>query len=273
MKIYLYNIGGFFHSQDDRIFAQSFKTNQDYFCKIFFIILVSFYYDRIYLDPNNRLLSDAKMKENTAYWNSYYENTAKNAAQSKFAEFIIEQHPNHKFLVDVGCGNGRDTLFFAKSNWQVLGIDASAAAISHCINQDLTFDTCSSFLTADITNIDLVSVIKAHQFILNETLIYARFFLHSITAADELTFLEQVAKVVKEGAHFCFEVRTSEDALLPKSEPNHYRRFVIPEELEESCRSFGMVPLYTYVSRGLAPYGTEDPVILRGIFTLDPKHD
>ena len=35
-------------------------------------------------------------------------------------------------VLDVGCGNGRDTLFFAQLGFDTLGIDAAQAAIDHC---------------------------------------------------------------------------------------------------------------------------------------------
>ena len=34
-----------------------------------------------------------------------------------------------KSLIDIGCGNGRDSIFFSKNNFHVTGIDISQKAI------------------------------------------------------------------------------------------------------------------------------------------------
>ena len=53
---------------------------------------------------------------NIEYWNKFYKK-AKVQDQSKFALFVYKKiiKLKKKFkMIDVGCGNGRDTIFFIK---------------------------------------------------------------------------------------------------------------------------------------------------------------
>ena len=64
------------------------------------------------------------------YWNRFYA-TNKHMQASSFARFvnrkIIRKRTGN--LIDIGCGNGRDCLFFSRNGHNVLGIDMSAEAI------------------------------------------------------------------------------------------------------------------------------------------------
>ena len=76
------------------------------------------------------------MTETTAeYWNRYY--GARDISgcpniPSQFAAFVALEVGADSTIVDVGCGSGRDSLFFANAGFNVLGVDASSAAVSLC---------------------------------------------------------------------------------------------------------------------------------------------
>ena len=77
-----------------------------------------------------------------AYWNQYYfaPRDFKIQAPSQFAAFVASEYTSHRLMVDVGCGNGRDTLFFAQLGYETLGIDGSSTAIDHCRERIRVFD-------------------------------------------------------------------------------------------------------------------------------------
>ena len=58
------------------------------------------------------------MKKKTLinYWNNYY-GDKKKFRESSFARFVFKKIKKRKNLkiVDIGCGNGRDSLFFSKN--------------------------------------------------------------------------------------------------------------------------------------------------------------
>jgi len=71
------------------------------------------------------------MIKNDFYWNKFYKkfNLAK---PSSFAEFVykkIKIKKNLLSIIDIGCGNGRDTLFFLKKGFLTVGLDKSRVAI------------------------------------------------------------------------------------------------------------------------------------------------
>jgi 2-polyprenyl-3-methyl-5-hydroxy-6-metoxy-1,4-benzoquinol methylase len=63
------------------------------------------------------------------YWDLFYNNN-KPLLPSQFATFIANEYLGIKStVIDVGCGNGRDSLFFMNLGFKVIGIDASKKAI------------------------------------------------------------------------------------------------------------------------------------------------
>lgn len=61
-----------------------------------------------------------KKIETKEYWNEYYETTADNNSTevpklipSQFADFVLNEFQDRTRFIDFGCGNGRDSFFFA----------------------------------------------------------------------------------------------------------------------------------------------------------------
>jgi len=48
---------------------------------------------------------------NTAHWNKFYKKF-KLLKPSNFSKFIFRKLKKSKIIFDIGCGNGRDTIFF-----------------------------------------------------------------------------------------------------------------------------------------------------------------
>ena len=57
------------------------------------------------------------------YWDEYYSTHSNPANASTFAEFVIDRMEEGKNLIELGCGNGRDSLFFSKNGINVVGVD------------------------------------------------------------------------------------------------------------------------------------------------------
>ena len=70
----------------------------------------------------------------TPYWNEYYKSIAsEELTPSKFAIDMAKHMEKGKHLLDLGCGNGRDSLFFLHKGMNVTGIDASDFSIKICV--------------------------------------------------------------------------------------------------------------------------------------------
>ena len=73
------------------------------------------------------------MKEilNLKYWNNYYQKKNLETKPTKFAIFCRKKLREYKgVLYDIGCGNGRDSVYFNKNKIFCIGIDKSLRAIS-----------------------------------------------------------------------------------------------------------------------------------------------
>ena len=62
------------------------------------------------------------------YWDNYYNNIT-NIEESSFARFVKKRIKKNSELIDIGCGNGRDSFFFSRNNLNVTAIDISKNAI------------------------------------------------------------------------------------------------------------------------------------------------
>ena len=70
------------------------------------------------------------MKIKLKYWDNFYKKKKLTLKPSKFAVFCKKYLINYKGIVyDIGCGNGRDSIYFNKNKIQCYGIDKSKEAI------------------------------------------------------------------------------------------------------------------------------------------------
>jgi ubiquinone/menaquinone biosynthesis C-methylase UbiE len=69
-----------------------------------------------------------KTISNLKFWNSFYKNSFDDK-NSSFSKWILQKTNNKNNIIDIGCGNGRDTFFFSKYFKNVYGADKSQIAI------------------------------------------------------------------------------------------------------------------------------------------------
>src|SRR5256885_1585218 len=70
--------------------------------------------------------------KNNNYWSEYYVREDAPEIPSQFAVFVANELPNLKSILEIGCGNGRDALFFLQTGRRVVALDASDKAIETC---------------------------------------------------------------------------------------------------------------------------------------------
>ena len=66
------------------------------------------------------------------YWEGTYRRSSGVLYPSQFAVFVVGQSMGIDTIVDIGCGNGRDSSFFSRSGFTVVGVDGSHEAIAQC---------------------------------------------------------------------------------------------------------------------------------------------
>ena len=132
-------------------------------------------------------------------------------------------------IIELGSGNGRDAVYFAKQKLNVVAIDQSISGVDiekknlldkdnnylHLLAKDFVYEDYSKYGSIDA--------------------FYSRFTLHSITKIDEEILLPNIYNNLNSGGLFCIEVRTTKDPLFGKGElceentfinNNHKRRFI-----------------------------------------------
>ena len=57
------------------------------------------------------------------YWEDYYKNHQDPGEESPFARFVLPFFNKSDSLYELGCGNGRDSIFFEKFGLNIIAFD------------------------------------------------------------------------------------------------------------------------------------------------------
>lgn len=204
-----------------------------------------------------------EFKRDTEYWNNYYSQNPNINEPSLFARAIEKKLSKGKTILELGCGNGRDSIYFSQLGFNVTAIDASDGVIKKLKQENSEDNIC--FICDDFVS---SAAIFSGQY----DYVYARFSLHAINEEQETEVLHNVYKVLKQGGMFFIEVRSINDELCGKGKKvgdnayifdGHFRRFVEMEKLVKKMRQAGFVIFSALESRGFAPLGESDPPVIR----------
>lgn len=208
------------------------------------------------------------------YWEDFYEKGAVPDIPSQFAVFVANEINSSPLVIDFGCGNGRDSLFFLNQGLRVIGLDSSESAILSC-NEKIKdrFRGRASFLQAAIGGVDvgmlLNDEIKKNNNV-TQLLIYSRFFVHALDEEGELNLMKLIARLIKDwGGVVALEFRTKRDESLPKSTGIHYRRFVDPVQFFSRVEKEGFKVEYFVEGFGFAKYKKDDAHVARFMLRYD----
>lgn len=213
-----------------------------------------------------------KENDNSQYWDLYYSSDSVPELPSQFCVFIASEFPDLKTIVEFGCGNGRDSLFFARHGRNVIGIDSSEAGISHCSKLGNAGGLPTYFLRIDVTEENCAGAIcDLLDKLPNETiLVYARFFIHAISDEAQLQLLKTISAigVVYKRLFLAVEFRTPRDAGLQKATSHHYRRYIDGPAFAVAAAQHGFALKYHVEGFGFAKFRQDDAYVARMIFEL-----
>lgn len=203
-------------------------------------------------------------KKNKDYWANFYRQQ-KNSAPvfpSQFAAFTINELAPETSIIEFGCGNGRDSYFFASHGFPLLALDASEQAIALCRARN-------PFTHADYIAREASAARREVEHFLqgrHTIAVYARFFLHAIGEEEQGQFLELLNKTIPQKGKLFFEYRTIQDENNEKTfGKEHYRRYLDHEKTLAEIESNGFSIEYETEGRGMAKFKTEDARIGRCI--------
>lgn len=215
------------------------------------------------------------MRERRDYWGRFYQASRHRVPEepSRFAHWVAEQLPAPDGydgrVVDLGCGTGRDTAFFAERGYRVVGIDGvpryarrrvKQAATTHPGHvRQINFESLHDVL---LTGAELAARRRPDT-------VYARFLLHALTESGRENAWRLTAMLLGAGGRGYLEFRTNEDRRGHKHFGEHYRRYLHPAEVAAEAAAHGLRVVHQEAGRGRAPLGKEDPHLCRMVVEKD----
>ena len=221
--------------------------------------------DRTRWAPEGRLTVEQQTR---VYWANFYSHH-EFAQGSTFSEFVVERGGFPRHVIDIGCGDGRDSCALGRAGHTVLGLDQSSEGTEHATAHAaaLELDERVSFEICDVTD---TATLRQQLDRFRErsgggpVAFYMRFFLHAIPAHAQDGLLSTIQASSRSGDVLLAEFRTLADEAVKKVHGRHYRRYIdAPQLREELERRFGFEVDYFTEQDGLSPYGGEDPVLCR----------
>jgi SAM-dependent methyltransferase len=203
------------------------------------------------------------------YWNRFYSQPhAELEAPSTFARHVADLMDQGSRLFELGCGNGRDALFFASRGLDVTACDRSRVAVEALqVRPDLArFTHRPTFLVADFLELEQAYLGPALD------VVYSRFTLHAVPALVQTSALSWARRALRPGGTLLIEVRSVKGSLYGKGEQverdafvhdGHYRRFLRIEELSAQLVGLEFSIDWADEVAGVARHRDDDPVVIR----------
>lgn len=173
-------------------------------------------------------------------------------------------------VIDLGCGNGRDLIFFYRHGFEVFGVDASAKGLKRIAEsfpelanrlRELDFSSEGDFASY------LESIPKSRS-----RVFYSRFVLHSLHERVWESHIVLVGAAMQPGDRFFVEFRTDLDDALPKATPQHFRKGLRSTEVFETAIMSGLHCDYFVEGFGYAKYKTDNAHVARLVFSVSNGH-
>ena len=205
------------------------------------------------------------------HWSNHYARTTPlpTRTASPFFDYLLSLPDLPRIVVDLGCGDGRDTCAAAASGLTVIALDVSPVGIE-CMEQlarDRGLGDRVHPLLVDIGDGEaLRSALTPYTQPAGRPPVafVGRFLLHAVAESTQQSLLRVISELAGPGDVVALEFRTTADEGLPKEHGRHYRRFLDAADLIATLRDdLGLQILHEEEGRGLSPYGDEDPVLCR----------
>jgi tellurite methyltransferase len=207
---------------------------------------------------------------NDQFWREFY---AKGHTQSPspFAIHCSKYIQDGMLIADVGCGNGRDSIHFAKMGWHVHAFDACHEAIASLNESLINMPKTGGRIYPQVCRVRNLPAIKLD-------VVYARFFIHAITPDDEYELLRWVEDWINPGGYLMIEARTVGDPLCATgksydhvtSYEGHYRRFQNPVEWLRRLYPLDNPSLIEFhIGQDLAKFDSANPEVMRIVLQYD----
>ena len=205
------------------------------------------------------------------YWEVFYAGAGRAEVPqepSAFARWCGDQLRPGSWVVEIGCGTARDSLWLAARGHQVIGYDYSEAALAHATATAGRFGTPVDFRMLDLYDRPAVlAEARALAGSADELTVYARFLLHAVEDDGQRNVLDFAATALAGGGRFFAEFRTSRDRGRQHVFGEHFRSYPDPDLVTREIEATGGRVVDHQEGHGLAPYRDEDPYVCRLVAT------
>lgn len=183
---------------------------------------------------------------NIKYWEKYYKNKTNIDNHSSFAEFCLSYINKGDNILDICCGDGRDSVYFNNKDLKVTGIDL--------VKPNTNIFT---FKKVDLSD-------KLSDFSLSTKFnnVYSRFMLHSIPEDIEDYVLINCNNILHESGLLFIEVR-SDKGVIPNTTNDHYRRLLNLELLKSKLINLNFDIIYIEESADWSIAKEDNPILIR----------
>jgi|TARA_B110000444_G_C18701769_1_gene529299 tellurite methyltransferase len=211
------------------------------------------------------------MKKNKEFWDKFYLGNKKHTIPrpSSFASFFYKKFlKKNNSIIEIGCGNGRDTFHFFKKTKNIVAVDQSKSAINENIKLSNKLSKKIKFINCDFEKINKVYK-KRVDFL------YARFFLHTINLRQENILIKLINSIkINSDVKIVLEFRTSKDRMKNKGKvlsqntsfTDHYRRFINVDDFLKKLKKNNFKVLYIKQGINLSKTKNDNPHLCRLVF-------
>ncbi len=211
------------------------------------------------------------LKTHRKHWDTFYGAVGKKlpTAPTPFARWVAEQYPSDRPIVDLGAGNGRDSLWFARECGRTvkaidysMGIATRKQRAATKRGLPVTFDTVNLY--------DLREVLSLGARLAREETpvdLYARFTMHALNYPGRHNVLRLAGMALRSGGLLFLEFRTPRDRDRPHAFGEHARRYLGPGAVVSQIEAAGGRVVFRTEGTGLAPFKDEDPHVCRIVAT------
>ncbi len=151
-------------------------------------------------------------KDQKQFWNNRHEHVNKehfltNGGVTAFASEVQRIIPVKSTILEIGCGAGDDSIFFAEKGHDVIATDFSEVAIEKTDGKSNLPNLV--FKVLDISNL---TPFDDHTF----DVIYARLSLHYFSGKVTKQIFRELARIIKLGGYLCFLCKSTADSSYGK---------------------------------------------------------
>ena len=182
-------------------------------------------------------------RKHLRHWGDFYRSRRRDrvpTTPSPFATWVADQLEPRQHVLDVGCGNGRDSVHFAEQGHRVTALDGTALA--RRLTRRLAARHAVRVRPKELNLNDLFSTLTSgarFAHLERPPQIYARFLLDAVEPDTRQNFFRWARMIQRRGGLTFLEFRTWRGTLRARAFPFHYRTLLDPGRVVAEIERYG----------------------------------